>query len=188
MTSSVAASPSGSSPCASARAFSRCAPPVMKEISSNSESGAGASDTSVSQYLAQRLASDFGGMRRAKQGNDLIDMAEFVAGENAEGIADDIVEAAAGEIEIDVPGFLFRAGLVEEAARQEGRRDRIVARTAGLRGDGRRRSRGRGRRPGEAAGAFSSSSCSVFSIRAVSLPPGTQRLSRASALLAIASE
>ncbi|MGY4295029.1 hypothetical protein ACVWXN_003124 [Bradyrhizobium sp. i1.4.4] len=46
MTSSVAASPSGSSPCASARAFSRCAPPVMKEISSNSVSGAGDSETS----------------------------------------------------------------------------------------------------------------------------------------------
>ena len=42
--------------------------------------------------------------------------------------------------------------------------------------------------PGDAAGAFSSSSFSVFSIRAVSLPPGTQRLRRASALLAIASE
>jgi hypothetical protein len=41
---------------------------------------------------------------------------------------------------------------------------------------------------GEAPGAFYSSSCSAFSIRAVSLPPGTQRLSRGSALLAIASE
>ena len=55
-------------------------------------------------------------MRRTKQGNDLIDMAEIVAGKDAEGIADDIIEAAASEIEIDVPGLLFRAGLVEQAA------------------------------------------------------------------------
>ncbi|MGY4295028.1 hypothetical protein ACVWXN_003123 [Bradyrhizobium sp. i1.4.4] len=39
-----------------------------------------------------------------------------------------------------------------------------------------------------AAGALSSSSYSDFSIRAVSLPPGTQRLSRASLRPAIASE
>jgi hypothetical protein len=42
--------------------------------------------------------------------------------------------------------------------------------------------------PDEAAGAFSNSSFSALSIRAVSLPPGTHRLSRASALRAIASE
>ena len=66
--------------------------------------------------------------------------------------------------------------------------DRIVARAAGLGGDRRRGDGGRGRCAGEAAGAFSSSSCSAFSIRAVSLPPGTQRLSRASVLPAIASE
>jgi len=40
----------------------------------------------------------------------------------------------------------------------------------------------------EAAGVFSSSSFNVFSIRAVSLPPGTQRLRRSSALPAMASE
>ncbi len=40
----------------------------------------------------------------------------------------------------------------------------------------------------EAAGAFSNSSFKALSIRAVSLPPGTHRLSRASALPAIASE
>ncbi len=42
--------------------------------------------------------------------------------------------------------------------------------------------------PDGADGAFSSSSFSALSIRAVSLPPGTQRFSRASALPAIASE
>ena len=39
-----------------------------------------------------------------------------------------------------------------------------------------------------AAGVLSMSSYSDFSIRAVSLPPGTQRLRRASLLVAIASE
>ena len=42
--------------------------------------------------------------------------------------------------------------------------------------------------PDETGGAFSNSSFSALSIRAVSLPPGTHRLRRASALLAIASE
>ena len=96
----------------------------------------------VDQDLAQRLAVDLGGVRGAEQRDDLVDMAEIVAGENAEGIADDIVEAAAGQIELDVPGFLFRSPLVQQAARQECCRDRIVARTAGLR-----------RRPQGAAGA-----------------------------------
>jgi len=44
-TSSVAASPSGSSPVDSARAFFRFSPPVMYEKSWNSMSGAGDSDT-----------------------------------------------------------------------------------------------------------------------------------------------
>ena len=66
----------------------------MKEISSNSVSGAGASETSSSQYLAQRLAVHVGGVRGAEQSDDLVDMTEIIAGEDAEGIADDIVEAA----------------------------------------------------------------------------------------------
>ncbi len=78
-------------------------------------------------------------MRGAEQGDDLIDMAEIVACEDAEGIADDIIEAAASKIKIDVPGFLFRSGLVQKAARHECRRDRIVARTAWLGCDRRRR-------------------------------------------------
>ena len=45
-----------------------------------------------------------------------------------------------------------------------------------------------GRADDGAAGTLSISSYSDFSIRAVSLPPGTQRLSRASLLAAIASE
>ena len=70
----------------------------------------------IGQYLAQRLAFHFGGVRCAKHGDNLVHEPEFVAGKNAEGIADDIVEAAAAKIEIDVPGFLFRSGLVQEAA------------------------------------------------------------------------
>src|SRR5258708_12293963 len=83
-------------------------------------------------------------MRGAEQGDDLIDMAEIVACEDAEGIADDIIEAAASKIKIDVPGFLFRSGLVQKAARHECRSDRIVARTAWLGCDRRRWVRRRG--------------------------------------------
>ena len=71
-------------------------------------------------------------MRRPEQGNDLIDIAEIVAGEDTEGIADDIVEAAARQIEVDMPGFLFRFSLVEQPAPDEFCRRRIVARTPGL--------------------------------------------------------
>src|ERR1700689_4655913 len=59
-------------------------------------------------------------------------MAEFVAGENAEGVPNLIVEAAAGKIELDVPGFLLRAILVEQAPGQECRGRRIVAGPAKL--------------------------------------------------------
>ncbi len=77
----------------------------------------------VGQHLAQRLAPHLGQVRRAEQRDDLVDMAEIVAGENAEGIADDIVEAAARKIELDVPGFLSDPGLFRR------RRDRKVAAT-----------------------------------------------------------
>ncbi len=83
-------------------------------------------------------------MRRAEQGDDLVDQSEIVAGKNAEGIADDIIEPATGKIELDMPGFLFRTLLVEQAARQERRGDRIVAGAAGLGYDGRRRRGGSG--------------------------------------------
>ena len=100
----------------------------------------------VGQHLAQRLAVDFGGVRRAEQGDDLVDQPEIVARENAEGVADDIIEAATGQVEIDMPGFLFRTLLVQQAARDEFCRDRIVARAAGLRHDHRHRRYGSRRR------------------------------------------
>ncbi len=74
-------------------------------------------------------------MQSAEQRDDLIDMAYIVARENAERIADDVIEAATAEVEIDVPGFLLRPGLVQQTARQERRLYRIVARTARLRRD-----------------------------------------------------
>ena len=68
----------------------------------------------------------------AEQGNDLIDIAEIVAGEDTKRISDDIVEAAARQIEVDMPGFLFRTRLVEETPGHKGRLDRIFARAAWL--------------------------------------------------------
>ena len=113
----------------------------------------------VDQHLAQRLAAHLGGMGGAEHGDDLIDKAEIVAGKNAEGVADDIVEAAAAKIEIDMPGFLFRALLVQQAPRQKVAGDRIVARTARLGGDRGRRGGGRGRGADDGrGGAFSISS------------------------------
>ena len=71
-------------------------------------------------------------MRGTQQRDDLVDQTEIVSRENAEGIADDIIEAGAGQIELDVPGLLFGALLVQQPPRQEFCRDRIVARAAGL--------------------------------------------------------
>ena len=99
----------------------------------------------VEQHLAQRLAPHLGRMRGAEQRDDLVHQAEIVAGEDAEGIADDVIEAAAGQIKLDMPGFLFRALAVQQPARQEFGRRRIVARAAGFR-DHRRRRCGIGRR------------------------------------------
>ena len=49
----------------------------------------------------------------------------------AEGVADRVVEPAFGQVELDVPGLLRGARLVEPRARDEGRLRRIVARAAG---------------------------------------------------------
>ena len=99
----------------------------------------------IDQGLAQRLAVDLGGVGGAEQRDDLVHQANIVARENAEGIANDIIEPATGQIELDVPGFLFRTLLVQETTRQEGRGDRVVARSARLRHHGLSR-RGCGRR------------------------------------------
>ena len=55
-------------------------------------------------------------MQSPKHGDDLIDKAKIVPGENAEGIADDIVEAATAEIEINVPRLFFGPCLVEQTS------------------------------------------------------------------------
>src|SRR6516225_9787827 len=71
-------------------------------------------------------------MGSAKQRNDLIDQSDVVLGKDAEGVADDVVEATARQVEIDMVSFLLRPLLVQQASRREDCFDRIVARTAGL--------------------------------------------------------
>ena len=53
-------------------------------------------------------------------------------GQLPEGVADRIIEPAFGEIELDMPGLLLRARLVQPGARDEGRLHRIVARAVGF--------------------------------------------------------
>ena len=60
----------------------------------------------------------------------------IVLRKHPEGIAHHIVDAGALEVELDVPGLLGGAGLVEPGARQEGGGRRIVARAAGRHGCG----------------------------------------------------
>jgi hypothetical protein len=61
-----------------------------------------------------------------EQRDDLIDEAEIIAREHAERIADDIIEATLGEIELDVIGFLLGTLLVEGAPRHEHGFSRIL--------------------------------------------------------------
>ena len=70
------------------------------------------------------------GMRCAEHGDELIDEAEIVLGEDAEGVADLIIDAALGEIEIDVPGFFFRPRPVEQTAAEKFRCGRLLAASA----------------------------------------------------------
>ena len=56
-------------------------------MSSNSASGAGASETSLQQHIAQRLVANPRDMRSAEHGDDLIDEAKIVLGKDAEAVA-----------------------------------------------------------------------------------------------------
>src|SRR5437588_12129302 len=85
-------------------------------------------------------------MGSTEKRDDLIDEAEIIAGEYAEGVANHIVQPAVGKIEVDVPGLFFGTWLVEQAPRHESRCDRIVPRMAGFSHDSRSRGpRGVGR-------------------------------------------
>ena len=97
-------------------------------------SGAGDSETpsvSTSRSVRPPMGKSGGAFKRGEhRGNQI----GIVGGKNTERIADDVIEIGAGKIDVDVPGFFFRARLVEAAAREESGIDRIVARAAGPRG------------------------------------------------------
>ena len=144
----------------------------------------------VDQHLAQRASADRKIGRRIERRDDGVDQRRIVGRKQAEGIADGVVEAARRQIELDVPGFLFGARLVEQRARQRTSRSTGLSREQpGAACDGGAASVGRLRRRRPAwRGAILSSSCSVLSMRAVSLPPGTHRFSRSSLPRKIAPE
>ena len=97
-------------------------------------SGAGRQRCAVGELFAQRPIADGKIRRRVDGGDHRLDQIRIVGGKYAERIADDVIEIGAGEIDIDVPGFLLRARLVQAPARQERRMNRIIARAAGQRG------------------------------------------------------
>ena len=86
----------------------------------------------VKQDLAQRPAAHLSGMGGAQHGDDLVNQPEVVAGENAEGVANDVIQTAAGKIELDMPGCFFRSRPVQQAPRDKPCGRRIVARAARL--------------------------------------------------------
>ena len=107
--------------------------------------GRGAERHAVDQHVAQRAAADREVRRRGERRDHGIGERGIIGGEDAEGVADGVVDAGAFEIELDVPGLLLRARLIEACARQEARHGRGLAR-ASRRGG--RRSRSSGRRRG----------------------------------------
>ena len=147
----------------------------------------------LGQHLLERLAGDREVGRRVDRLDHRRDQLAIVGRIDAEAVAHRVVEAGAREIELDMPGRLLRRALVQQGRRQEARLDRRLARVAALE----RRSSGSSRAAARASAlAFSSSgsvapppisSMSFFSMRAVSLPPGTQRFSRSSACCTISS-
>ena len=138
-TSSVAASPSGSSPAASAFAFCRlfAAGDVGDELEQHV--GRRRERHAVGQHLAQAYArrSENPPAHRARGSRRRPERDR--CGKHAEQVADDIVEAGVGQIEVDMPGLLLGALFVEPRAGEE------VARTGISReaGRGRRRERAR---------------------------------------------
>ncbi len=76
-------------------------------MSWNERVGRRAEGAILHQLRAQTLAADLCIRSRAEQRDHRIDEARVVLSDDAEGVADDIVEAAFGEIELDMPGFLF---------------------------------------------------------------------------------
>ena len=173
-------------------AFSRCAPPVMKDEQLEQLIGRRRQEKrSSTQRLAQRLVGDLGVWAAPEQRDDLVDEAEVVAREHAKAVAHVVSRACCRRDRTRrdrSPSPSPR--LVEQAPRQEGRQP-------DFRGHGRARpsppARPAHSRPLAApcrrlrAGALSISSNSSLSIRAVSLPPGAQRLRRFFAPVAIES-
>ena len=63
----------------------------------------------IGQHLAQHAAGDGKFRRRIERSEHRGDQIGIVGGKYAEAIADDVVEIASREIDIDVPGFLLLA-------------------------------------------------------------------------------
>ena len=81
-------------------------------MSWNSMSGAGDSETPSVSTSRKRASADREIRRRGERLRCTASTSAGIVGrEDAEAIADLVVEAAVGEIELDMPGFLFRARL-----------------------------------------------------------------------------
>ena len=91
-------------------------------------SGAGESDTPSVSTSRKRAPADRKVRRRIERLDDGVDQRGIVGREDAERVADRVVDAGAGEIDVDVPGDLLGARAVEPRAREEFAGRRIVAR------------------------------------------------------------
>src|SRR5262249_59783912 len=83
----------------------------------------------VDEHIAQHPSADREIRRRLQRGNDGVDQRRVLARKYAEGVADRILDAAPGQIELNMPSLFPGAGLVEARARQKHGLGRL-ARTA----------------------------------------------------------
>ena len=98
--------------------------------------GRGTERDAVDEDLAQRAPADRKIRRRVDRRDDGIDQRRVVRRNEAEAVADRVVETRLREVEFDVPGFLFRALLIEEGARNHRGGDGLVAGSPGSAGCG----------------------------------------------------
>ena len=89
--------------------------------------GRGAERHTIDQDIAQRPATDREVRRRMQRRDHGIGERGVVGRENAERIADGVVDTGPREIELDMPALLLRAWFIEACARQKHRLDRALA-------------------------------------------------------------
>ena len=85
----------------------------------------------LDQDITQGTPADWKIRRRTDRADDCVRQRRIVGRVEAERVADHVLDPAAGQVELDVPGLLLGAFLVEPRTRSKARHCRRIARDAG---------------------------------------------------------